>query len=168
MVECDVFCVIYGDECVVVVMVDVCGMCVVEVLFWCGVWWCCVMFGERYLLCEFLDVWFVCLMMWDVCVWVCECVVEVGVEDAWEATGRECCVFAFIECARECVDVFEDGDWCVCEDEGVGVGVGDVDVVLVVIVGMVGMAGVEDDARRVDVRSRLTFREFVVEKKSVF
>ena len=75
-----------------------------------------------------------------------------------------------LERARERVDALEDGDRRAREDEGAGAGAGagDVDAAPAAIAGTAGTAGAEDDARRADVRSRLTSREPVVEKKSVF
>ena len=168
--ECDALRAIYGDERVVVATVDARGTRVVEVSLRRGAWRCRATLGERYPSREPPDVRFVCLTTRDDGARACERAAEAGVEDAWEATGRECCVFALIERARERVDALEDGDRRAREDEGAGAGAGagDVDAAPAAIAGTAGTAGAEDDARRADVRSRLTSREPVVEKKSVF
>ena len=66
------------------------------------------------------------------------------------------------------MDALEDGGRREGDDEGDGEGDDDAAPAAMAPAGTVGTAGAEDDARRADVRSRLTSREPVVEKKSVF
>ena len=166
--ECDALRAIYGDDDVVVATVDARGTRVVEVSLWRGTWRCRATLPVGYPSRAPPDVRFVCLGERDDAARACERAAEAGVEDAWEATGRECCVFALVERARERVDALEDGGRREGDDEGDGEGDDDAAPAAMAPAGTVGTAGAEDDARRADVRSRLTSREPVVEKKSVF